>query len=75
MIQRYKLPIIVISGAVILFCLLYFGGRTKPLERANIDKSRALKSESTINTNELVSKGLQDLSADSKATLQELEQQ
>lgn len=57
-----RLQIIVIGLAIALFLVLYLGGRTKPLSRAEIDKSRALSATSV---------SINDLQIEAKATLEE----
>ncbi len=53
MSQR-NLQIIVIAVSVALFALLYFGVRTKPLNRSNIEKTRALQAEGTTDADKLM---------------------
>lgn len=74
MMRQYRLPFLVVLGAVILFCLLYFGSRTRPLNRAEVDKSRSLKAQSTFSTSTLVSDAKKALGAEALIAIEALEE-
>ncbi len=69
-----KLQTTVIGIALILFSVLYFGFSIKPRERAEIDKSRALKAEST-DINSLVRAAKANISEDDLHSIGFLEQE
>lgn len=75
MMRHNRLPFLVVLGAIILFCLLYFGVRTKPLNRASIDKTRSLKAESTISSGELVENAKKTLASDALVSIEILEKE
>lgn len=72
MSQR-NLQITVIAVSVLLFALLYFGGRTVPQNRSNVDKTRALKAESSTDTEKLISSAKADLTKEQLAPITEIE--
>lgn len=63
----------VVGMAIILFLLLYFGGRTKPLNRSQIDKTRALRAESTVDIASLLQSAKENLTSEQLSPLLQLE--
>lgn len=72
MSQR-NLQITVIAVSVLLFALLYFGGRTVPQNRSNVDKTRALRAESSTDTDKLISSAKAGLTEEQLAPIAEIE--
>lgn len=72
MSQR-NLQITVIAISVLLFVGLYFGGRTTPLNRSNVNKTRALKAESSTDTEKLISSAKADLTEEQLAIVTKIE--
>ena len=75
MIRHNRLPFLVVLGAIILFCLLYFGARTKPLNRASIDKTRSLKAQSTVSSSKLIESAKESLDTDALTSVTTLEKE
>lgn len=69
-----KLQLIVVSSAVVLFGILYFGFDTKPREHAKIEQNRAQNAEST-NVSSLIMEARDELRPEASATLLALERQ
>lgn len=72
MSQR-NLQIIVIAVSVGLFAFLYFGIRTKPLERSKIEKTRALKAEGSTDTEKLIASAKAELNEEQLAPILKIE--
>lgn len=72
MSQR-NLQILVIAVSVGLFALLYFGIRTKPLNRSDVEKTRALKSEGSTDTEKMITAAKAELSKEQLAPILEIE--
>lgn len=72
MSQR-NLQITVIAVSVLLFAGLYFGGRTTPSNRSNVEKTRALRAESSTDTEKLISSAKADLTTEQLATIVAIE--
>lgn len=72
MSQR-NLQIIVIALSVALFALLYFGGRTKPSNRPDVEKTRALTAESSTDTEKMILSAKAGLTEENLAPIVALE--
>ena len=72
MSQR-NLQITVIAVSVLLFALLYFGGKTIPQNRSNVDKTRALRAESSTDTDKLISSAKAGLTEEQLRPIAEIE--
>jgi tetratricopeptide (TPR) repeat protein len=72
MSQR-NLQIIVIALSVALFALLYFGGRTKPNNRPDVEKTRALTAESSTDTEKMILSAKADLTEENLAPIVAME--
>lgn len=72
MSQR-NIQIIVIASSIILFSVLYFGFDNKPSNRAEVDKTRALKAEGTTGTDKIIEAAKAALSKDELILITELE--
>lgn len=72
MSQR-NLQVIVIAASVLLFAVLYFGVRTTPLNRSNVEKTRALRAESSTNTEKLILSVKADLTEEQLAPIAKIE--
>lgn len=72
MSQR-NLQIIVIAVSVLLFAFLYFGGRTVPQNRSDVDKTRALRAESSTDIDELILSAKADFTKEQLAPIVEIE--
>jgi tetratricopeptide (TPR) repeat protein len=74
MSQR-NLQIIVIALSVALFALLYFGGRTTPSNRSNVEKTRALTAESSTGVEKMIVSAKADLTEENLAPIVAIEAQ
>lgn len=72
MSQR-NLQMTVIAVSVLLFAVLYFGIRTTPLNRSNVDKTRALRAESSTDTEKLILSAKAGLTEEQLATITGIE--
>lgn len=72
MSQR-SLQIIVVSVSVSLFAVLYFGGRTTPNSRPDIEKTRALRAESSTDSDLIISSAKADFTEEQLVTILEIE--
>jgi tetratricopeptide (TPR) repeat protein len=72
MSQR-NLQIAVVSVSVLLFAFLYFGGRTTPKSRSDIEKTRALQAESSTSIDMIISSAKADLTKEQLVNIVEIE--
>lgn len=72
MSQR-NLQITVIAVSVLLFAFLYFGVRTTPQNRSDVEKTRALRAESSTDIDKLISSAKADFTKEQLAPIVEIE--